>query len=506
MGAVSLARGIAVRRTVARLAAWIALSAMITFASVVRFGFVYDDQWTIVRNRSLTWRLRPLLAAILGGTARNLGIPDATRPTMVASSWIDRHLFGVRPAGWHAHSLLLYGAACFLAFLLARRLTRSTFAAIVAGLIFAFAPIHSEAVAAINYREDLLSSTFLLLTLFSLFRRRVDEASVLEATLASSSLLLALLAKESAMVVVVLAPALAWATRDAQWARRNERTFFGAAAALVLWLNWRLALMVNGDDVPRAAPAGLVVRALATARYEVQSIGASLVPVFWSPERARAGPASPWWVLPLLAIVVVTVLLLRRSRTRPVGIGLVLAAVAPLASSPLVGPSNAFTDRYLFLSVLGGGLVWGAVAAEVRARLSRVPTFVFALSTLPLAIIAMQAAQTFRDDRALWTIATERAPTSARAWTGLSRVHRLSGDLVLADRTVAKALSLDSTYLPAHLTRAYNQLARGDVIEANAELEYIRRAGGPVLPGYRRALECAALPPSGAQTCIAFVP
>jgi hypothetical protein len=499
-------RIVAVRRRIARLAAWLAVVSMVTFAPVVRFAFVYDDQWTIVRNRSLTWRLQPLLAAVFGGTARTLGVPDATRPTMIASSWIDRHLFGLRPTAWHAHSLLLYGVCCALAFLLARRFARNTTAAIVAGLVFAFAPIHAEAVAAINYREDLLASMFASIFLLACFRRRSEPASAFEATLASVALLFGLLAKESALVVVILAPALAWCTRDVGFARRNERTLFGGAAVICLWLNWRLAVMATADDIPRASFAGPMARLLATARYEVQATMAAIVPIFWAPERSREQGASAWWLLPLLAIAVAIVVLARARRTRPFGIGLAFAAIAPLASSPLVGPANAFTDRYLFLSTLGGALVWGAAAAELQRRWPRIGVPWLALATLPLALVALQAAQTFRDDRTLWTVATERAPGSPRAWTGLSRVHRLGGDLESADRAVARALSIDPTYLPAHLTRAYDQLARGEVIGARAELDYLARAGGPPLPGYRRALECASLTPAGAQSCIAATP
>ena len=145
-----------------KLEHWIALGAMLAFSSVLGHGFVYDDAWTIVENRWLNSPLGELIGLLTSGEALARGVPDATRPAMVLSLWLDRRLFGSSPFGPHLVSLLLYGLCCLLATMLAARISRKRIVTLVAGGFFALAPLHAEPVAAVNYREDLLSAAGVL--------------------------------------------------------------------------------------------------------------------------------------------------------------------------------------------------------------------------------------------------------------------------------------------------------------------------------------------------------
>src|SRR5689334_11135189 len=92
-----------------------AFVALVAFAPVVTYEFAYDDQWTVQGNRALDWGLAPLVRTLAAGQGVAKGIPDATRPSMVVSLWIDRRLFGDDPSGYHLHSLVLYAVASALA-------------------------------------------------------------------------------------------------------------------------------------------------------------------------------------------------------------------------------------------------------------------------------------------------------------------------------------------------------------------------------------------------------
>ena len=70
-----------------------------------------------------------------------------------------------------------------------------------------------------------------------------------------------------------------------------------------------------------------------------------------------------------------------------------------------------------------------------------------------------------------------------------------------ADDADARALALDPDYAPARLTHVYNLLARGDILDARAELSALDEDDH--LGGLRHARECALLEPAKAQACVA---
>lgn len=470
---------------------------VVVFARSVAFGFVYDDHWTI-EGSPLDAPFFGLMSSLFRGAGRAHGVPDATRPMMVASMWVDHALFGDVAAGYHVDSVLIYGLVCALVLWVSFWLTSRLRVAVVAAALFALAPLHTEVVCAINYREDLLASIGVLVPLLCLVRP--GRATRLSEGLAVGAFAFGLFAKESAVVLVPIAVVVAAISEKARARMLAKREIlFGLAAVLVVWTLWRGGLAVSGDDVPRARFSSMTARLLASARFFVRTGLDTLLPVRATPEHAREGPASAAWALALAAWIACVVFLARRRATRILALGLAIVIVAPSPASPLFAPANEMADRYAFLGVLGAGLVWGGLASRVPSRLA-VPAVIAA--GVALSFSSQVACASWRSDRALWSTAVACAPTSPRAWVGLSRACRLDGDLDAADRDVDRALALDPKFIAAHVTRTYNLLWRGDVTEAQRELAVIHALGGSRHAGVAKAVECAALPPERASTCI----
>jgi hypothetical protein len=483
----------------------IVAATLALYATVAGYDFVYDDHWTIERNRGLGAPLARIFHALLYGEGARLGLADKTRPTMVLSMWIDRRLFGLSPAGFHAHSVLLYVLATVLAWWSLRILLGRPRAALLGALFFAAAPLHAEVVACVDYREDLLVAVNGL-AVFALFfadrRLGAPRPGALEVAAVAIAMLLALGAKESGLVLPALIAAMAWARKDdLAFLRRREAFVVAILVTTLAFLNWRIGAP---DDVPRAHDPGLALRALATARYEVHAVLGAFVPFFWSPERARPPAASAVWLFPFAALVALLLWLRRAPRTRPYALALAFALVAPLASCPMALPANELADRYLFLGVFGGAIAFGTAVdralEHVRLVVRRSAATLAAAVLAVAAGVTLHARAAFRSDEDLWKAAVARAPDSPRAWTGLSHVRRLQGKLTDADEADARALALDPSYAPARLTHVYNLLARGDVLEARAELSAL--VDEEHIAGLRRARECAALESSQAQACI----
>ena len=85
--------------------------ALATYAVTTRFGFVYDDSWTLVENAFIRdWRhLGELFSARYFAT-----VPDANRPLMLISLMVDYTIHGLHPGGYHLQSMLWHAAASLL--------------------------------------------------------------------------------------------------------------------------------------------------------------------------------------------------------------------------------------------------------------------------------------------------------------------------------------------------------------------------------------------------------
>jgi hypothetical protein len=493
------------RRVPALLPTLVAALGALVFARVVGFGFAYDDRWTLVENRGLERPLGELFRLLATGQALRLHLPDATRPAMVLGEALERRVFGLSPAGYHLDSLLLYALACALATAFALVVSRRRDVALFAGCFFAVAPVHTEVVAAINYREDLLAAVGTLGVLACLCAPSRSGDSPARALGVGALAALALLGKESAISALPLLGLVVWLV---PWTkgpvRASRRALVIAGVVLLAWVLWRLPLALHGDDIPLAPRRSLVQTLLRTARFEVQAVRHALFPWSVSPDHWRQPDASFGWVAPFVSLVLGVALLGREKRTRLPSLGIGIALVAPLACSPLLRPGNEYADRYFFLSVLGGGLFWGWAATHAVRSLgiSWRRRGVVVLALLPLALVAFRAAGMWRSERTLWLAATELTPSSPRAWAGLARVHRLAHEPDAADAAMARALAVAPDYKPALVTEIYNHLAFGRLDAARERLAALERRGLHDEGGLGKAKACAKLDASAAARCI----
>ena len=136
------------------LDAGLLVGTALLFLGARSFGFAYDDHWTIQENTWLDQPLGAILRAAFDGSGVRQDIPDITRPAMLASVWVDHRVFGLAPAGYHLHSLLLYLLVVLTARRLLSRLGLPPAVAVISSALFAVLPMHAEVAAAINYRED----------------------------------------------------------------------------------------------------------------------------------------------------------------------------------------------------------------------------------------------------------------------------------------------------------------------------------------------------------------
>jgi Tfp pilus assembly protein PilF len=168
-------------------------------------GFVYDDELVIVQNPTIQ-RLSQIPELFTHDYWGGVEIAEAGlrwadplyRPLTMATYALNFSAGGLDPVGYHLINLLLHLLVSWLVYRLARQLRLSSEAALIAALLFAVHPIHTEAVTGIVGRAELLMSASILAGL--LFAAEGQWSLSILAFVAG------LLSKEQAVVL----PALLW--------------------------------------------------------------------------------------------------------------------------------------------------------------------------------------------------------------------------------------------------------------------------------------------------------
>jgi protein O-mannosyl-transferase len=476
----------------------IALLAFATFAGTLWNGFVFDDGFQIVGNPWI-WRLSGLpnlltrpVWAFMDERATNF-----YRPVMSLFHFAAAQVFGRQPFGFHLVLLLTHACAAAASLVMLRRITGAR-TALFAAALFAAHPIHAESVAWISASPDVNATLFILLSLIFWDRAPQAPRPWRPALAAGAACGLALLSKEMAVVLPVLAlllPARTPASPRTPAPPRMQRVAaFGLAfvlpSAFYLAARWH-AVGAWRPAVARAdlaGAAGLLTGLALIPRY----LALAVAPIHPAPDRVVTPPASAADAAVLLAIglllgaAILYMWLRRRAPAAAYGLVLLFIPLFPaLQVAYLAGSLQA--DRYLYLPVLGScllvseaaGALLRRVAAGANPRHSRarlVAASVACLLVFTLAVRASAAAGIWRDSETLGRAGIALEPQSVLMRLELVHALDVSGRSAEALRVAEEAVTL-----APQDTRVRSALAG---LRARAAGE----AGGDPIAIYRSAL------------------
>lgn len=157
------------------------------------------------------------------------------RPLSLVTFAIEQQLFGLAPAPAHAVNVLLFGATLVVMFFLVLRLLpQAPEVALITSFLFAIHPLHTEAVANVKSRDEILSLLLILSTLAAALRS-FDTRSRFAAISVPILGFLACMAKEYGITLVGLIPLMLLLFRSASW-RDALRAVAPMGAAAVIYL------------------------------------------------------------------------------------------------------------------------------------------------------------------------------------------------------------------------------------------------------------------------------
>ena len=334
-------------------AALIALT-LVTYAGVQQFDFVnWDDSTYLTENTNvqagLTWAN--------AWWALTTSHSPYWHPLTWLSHMLDVSLYGMNPGPQHVTSLVIHLASTLLLFAVLRRMTRDTWPSAFVAAVFAVHPLHVESVAWLAERKDVLSSFFLLLTIW-MYGSYVARPDWRRYTGVVFVYALALMSKP---MVVTLPFALllldVWPLRRIDLASPSAgtagRLFLEKVPLIVLALVTSVATFIVQKEV--GAVAGLSVLSL-PLRIENALIGYVMYvwKTVWPSNLAAFYPLRdiPWWQAAGAAAVLaaVTAAAVRVRRRHPyvlVGWLWYLVTVAPVIGLMQAG-EQARADRFMY--------------------------------------------------------------------------------------------------------------------------------------------------------------
>lgn len=130
------------------------LAVVVVYLPSLRNGYIWDDQQYVTNNPTLR-TASGLLDIWIDPTAT-----PQYYPMVYSSFWIEFHLWGLNPIGYHLDNILLHALSCVLLLGVLRRM--NVRGAGWAALLFALHPVMVESVAWITERKNVLSGVFIL--------------------------------------------------------------------------------------------------------------------------------------------------------------------------------------------------------------------------------------------------------------------------------------------------------------------------------------------------------
>ena len=357
--------------------------------------------------------------------SRDIWRPLEPRPLTYLTFWINHHLGGQNPTGYHVLNLALHVLAVVLLFRGLARLMDSR-AAFLSAAIFAIHPFAAEPVNYIFERSTILETIFCLAALLAWTRQRF--------WLAVAWFAAALLSKEECVAFPLFLLLLSLT------GPRYRSQFHTIGVMLALSVAAGLRVVISGQATYGsgiASQAGvspldyLLTQGTVILRYLRQLIlpwGFSVdpdVPIATGPLAYAA-----WVALLALAWIASR----RFSRNHPafwfLG-GLLLL----LPSSSIFPAADLAADRRMYLPLIAFSATLGLAAASVK---SRMPLWI---GIAVLVFLSFERTLVWRTELSLWSDAVAKAPRKIRPKIQLARA--LGGPPGLAILAQAKSIAPD---------------------------------------------------------------
>jgi tetratricopeptide (TPR) repeat protein len=198
----------------------------------INYGFILDDIGVLEQNRFVKDGFSGIPNILTNSYRAGVNIfgDNIYRPVSQIMFAIEWEFFPANPKLHHFANVLFYALSCFLVwwFLKLIFVKINNVVILLIAMLFAVHPIHTEVVAYIKCRDEIMSLFFLLIS-FILLYRWYTKSGIHYLVFAAFSYFLALMSKEGVITMLAIFPLMAWFFSET----KPCRIFLGSSVMLI---------------------------------------------------------------------------------------------------------------------------------------------------------------------------------------------------------------------------------------------------------------------------------
>jgi tetratricopeptide (TPR) repeat protein len=460
--------------------------SFIVYANTLNHGFVLDDDIVISENRFVQEGFSGIDDILSHGFLYGFNNKNdqSYRPLTLINLAVEKQLFGNNPKAIHFMHVLLYALAIVLLFrfLLIAFQSQNKWMAFWIALLFALHPIHTEVVANIKSRDEILHLIFALATLTSVLKY-TETKKVNQLIYGVIFYALALMSKEMAVSLIVIIPLSLWTFRSLSI---KEIITYTTPFGLVLVAYFLLRAMIL-DSITFDEEMTVINNTLAAAESYPQQLATNFYifseyikllflphPLSWDysyPHFKLVNFANPRVVFTMIGLLLLFVWSLIQLKAKNIFAYCFVFFIASFAivSNFFILIGSTLGERLLFFPSIAFliFLVFGLKVIiekwiKQKRKAPQVVSIVFIVIALLYSAKTIDRNADWKDSKSLFQAGVQATPNNSRAHSALASAYREEGEGVQtanAQTLFQKAIEhyqLSIALFPANTDAWYN--------------------------------------------------
>jgi len=453
----------------------LALPAL-AYLNTLQNGFTWDDKYIIVDNTYMR-DIGNIPSYFISSATQASYDMKVYRPLRQAMFTVEYALWGNNPLGYHLINILFHAINCALVFSLLTHLPMARTSAVLTTIFYSVHPVHTEAVANITGRTDVLFLFFYLAGLIFYIKAKNGRRRLSFLSLSAVSYGLSLFSKEMAVTfpLVILLTDLCPGEKKAQRQGKAIPFYLLLAFITAAYLILRTSAIAGlGQGEYHADSLYITMLSQSAVLWKYIKLFFLPIPLSARYDIVLIEHLFNVYTISLIgtitALTAATILSLKKGQFPLFIFGLWWFFITLLPVSNIIPISAAMMgERYLYLPSLGLCIALFSLINNYISTRERRTVFIsiFFIPTLAAFFYLTHARNAvWKDDRTLFEDTAGKAPDSLAVHWNLFEIYRRSGEREKAAREYREMKRINEETARGLLKIAVRYKDKGDIADA----------------------------------------